>query len=265
MTTGMNIGCSSTKGLVTTLTILALAACAGTPDNGPELAQRDWSREGPSITENSQGMLVYQADAALFIECTSGEAFPVVMEDDWLAVERAYLEARQAAGGYAYLTAELRYHWRSPMEGSDRYHVSVTDFQGIEATRTCAPEPDALMATNWEVSHLTELGYQALPSDSRAWIRLQSEDEDRHFQLGGNTGCNAFGGTVEMHENRLESGPMMATRMYCEDTADQEQALLRSLDQVAFSSLEGSDWVWYDADMQRLAVLTPSDQVPESQ
>lgn len=265
MTTRMGTGRAGAKGLVMTLTTLALAACAGTPDAESELVQRDWSSEGPSITAQSQGMLVYQADAALFIECTSGEAFPVVMEDDWLAAERAYLEAQQAAGGYAYLTAELRYHWRSPMEGPERYHVSVTDFQSIEATRTCAAEPDELMATNWEVSHLTELGYQALPSDSRAWIRLQSEDKERHFQLGGNTGCNAFGGTVEMEDNRLDSGPMMATRMYCEDTADQEQALLRSLDQVAFSSLEGTDWVWYDADMQRLAVLTPSDQAPDSQ
>lgn len=256
---------SGSKWLTMTLAAVALAACSGTPEAESELVQRDWSRQGPPVTETSQGMLVYQADAALFVECTTGEAFPVVMEDDWLATERAYMEARQAAGGYVHLTAELRYHWRSPMEGPDRHHVSVTDFQSVDANRTCSAQPDELMASYWDVSRLTDLGYQALPSDSRPWVRLQSEEGEGQFQLGGNTSCNAFGGTVELAGDRLEAGPMMATRMYCEATADQERALLRSLDRVAFSSLEGANWVWYDADMRRLAVLTPRAQAPESQ
>lgn len=42
------------------------------------------------------GEFVYFADAALFTECMTGQRFPVVMEADYLALERAYMEHRPA-------------------------------------------------------------------------------------------------------------------------------------------------------------------------
>ena len=42
-----------------------------------------------------RGMVLYFADAARFTECRSGRSFPVAMEADFVALQRAYLEARQ--------------------------------------------------------------------------------------------------------------------------------------------------------------------------
>ena len=39
------------------------------------------------------GMFRYMADAALFTECLTEASFPVAQENDYLALERAYLAA----------------------------------------------------------------------------------------------------------------------------------------------------------------------------
>ena len=46
----------------------------------------------PPTVETRRGRFTYMADAALFEDCGSGLRFPVAMEADYLAAERAYLE-----------------------------------------------------------------------------------------------------------------------------------------------------------------------------
>ena len=46
----------------------------------------------PPTVETRRGRFTYMADAALFEVCGSGLRFPVAMEAEYLAAERAYLE-----------------------------------------------------------------------------------------------------------------------------------------------------------------------------
>lgn len=63
------------------------------------------------------GMYSYMADAALFVDCSTGERFPVAMEADSLAMERAYLSVRSEPAELVLVTLTGRYEPRPPMEG----------------------------------------------------------------------------------------------------------------------------------------------------
>jgi heat shock protein HslJ len=45
-------------------------------------------------------------------------------------------------------------------------------------------------------------------------------------QLGGNVGCNSFGGTYELSGDKITFSGIMSTLMYCEETSMQEQGVL---------------------------------------
>ena len=47
--------------------------------------------------------------------------------------------------------------------------------------------------------------------------------------LNGNVGCNSFFGGYKLSGDALEVGPVGATEMYCENTMDQEMAVLMFL------------------------------------
>lgn len=49
---------------------------------------------------------------------------------------------------------------------------------------------------------------------------------DSNGQMGGNVGCNSFGGNYEVSGDTIVFGAVMSTMMYCEETSAQEQAVL---------------------------------------
>lgn len=73
------------------------------------------------------GLFRYMADAPLFTDCATGETFPVAMEQDYLALERAYLENRREPGGPLRVTLEGHYAARPAMEGDGLVTVLVVD------------------------------------------------------------------------------------------------------------------------------------------
>ena len=77
--------------------------------------------------ETRRGRFTYMADAALFEDCDSGLRFPVAMEADYLAAERAYLETRTEPGSAVLMTIEARLESRPPMEGDGLIEMIVID------------------------------------------------------------------------------------------------------------------------------------------
>ena len=63
------------------------------------------------------GMYSYMADAANFVDCESGKRYPVSMEADNLALERAYLSVRSEPAEQILVTLQGRFELRPPMEG----------------------------------------------------------------------------------------------------------------------------------------------------
>ena len=87
------------------------------------------------------GLFRYMADAPLFTDCATGETFPVAMEQDYLALERAYLQNRREPGGPLRVTLEGHYAVRPPMEGEGLVTVLVVDrFYTVHPETDC-PRP----------------------------------------------------------------------------------------------------------------------------
>ena len=102
----------------------AVSAFAGAEPDGPQIMR---------------GMYLYMADAAIFTECQTGRPFPVAMEGDNRALERAYLEMRQNPGEALLVTLEGRIVERMPMEGPGPVATLLPEkFLGISPGDKCA-------------------------------------------------------------------------------------------------------------------------------
>jgi hypothetical protein len=111
-------------------------------------------RSAPAIRRNSggvedrpgraRGAFVYFADAASFTRCGAEDQLPVSMEADYLAAERAYLEARAEPMAPVLMTVEGRIEQRPPMEGDGLIDMFVIDrFVAVHPGRDCDESPTA--------------------------------------------------------------------------------------------------------------------------
>ena len=124
-------------------------------DRGEEIVYDPNFRLVPGTADGSaggaapfRGLFAYMADAALFTECGTGRSFPVAMEGDYLALERAYLQAGETAGQAQLVTLDGRFDHRPKMEGEGRQVTLVVErFDGIWPEEDCGGgTPDAARA-----------------------------------------------------------------------------------------------------------------------
>ena len=84
--------------------LLVLGGCKKGKDSA-DASDATKERPLPSGTMSLQGMYRYMADAGLFLDCATREQWPVAMEADNAALERAYAKAEVAAGSPLLVTA----------------------------------------------------------------------------------------------------------------------------------------------------------------
>ena len=86
-----------------------------------------------------RGEYTYMADAALFTECLTGARFPVALEKDNVALERAYLAARPAPGAPLLVTLDGSLARRPKMDGDGDQEVLVVErFDRVWPGESCA-------------------------------------------------------------------------------------------------------------------------------
>lgn len=198
-----------------------------------------------------QGMLTYMADAAMFIECSTGNHFPVIMTEGWLPVERTYLASSSAGGSYLNTYADVTLKWTTPEEGANRHHLYFNHLKEALPATTCGSPTDALEHYEWDLVELQGIQPDQLTSMyTRPYVRFSGQ------QVSGHTGCNAMAGEIKLEGERMQLSQVASTRMYCEPVAQIEQSFLQMLENAKYSSLEGERWSWYDEDMLRLASFT---------
>ena len=84
------------------------------------------------------GLYTYMADAASLVECLTGKRYPVLIEADHLAVERAYLDLRNEPAEAVFLTIDGRFVARRPEPGLPlRDHVIVERFRQFWPGQSC--------------------------------------------------------------------------------------------------------------------------------
>lgn len=93
-----------------------------------------------------RGMLRYMADAAVLAECSTGQQWPVAMEADFAAMERAYLQALEETGAEPgaplMVSLEASLAQRPVVDGAGmRRTVVVERFVGVWPGETCPAAP----------------------------------------------------------------------------------------------------------------------------
>ncbi len=124
---------------------------------------------------------------------------------------------------------------------------------GGEGT-TIAPT-GSLGGTRWVLAALTRDGAEA-PPVSGSTITLNFETDG---QVGGNAGCNSYGGSYETRGNSISFHNLVSTLMACADQAvtDQESAYLNALNQAATYELSNDSLVIAGAGGEQLK-FTPA-------
>jgi hypothetical protein len=138
------------------------------PDRNDMPAHLDLSGDGKlhatDVRRGLHGMFRYLADAATFEECLTGRAYPVAMEGDYLALERAYVALPDRAPGAAVMASfDGDITQRPPMEGSGTVPtIVVRRFIGLWPDQSCerAMSHASLAPQYWRI---VSLRGEALP------------------------------------------------------------------------------------------------------
>lgn len=195
-----------------------------------------------------RGMYAYMADAASFQECRTGKRFPVLITNDHLRLERAYLAARDVPGTPLLATFEGRFVEQSPEPGmAAREHIVVERFLMLRPGETCAADALAkatLLNTYWRPVEL-----EGQPVTIRAGTREPHLILDlKDNQVHGYSGCNSYRGTYEHTADKLRFHGIAATMMACLHAGDLEHRFFAALNAAASHRITGDALELRDQD-----------------
>jgi heat shock protein HslJ len=107
-------------------------------------------------------------------------------------------------------------------------------------------DPQTLMIPRWFLSELVYNGQQV--DISEVQITLQFTQDG---QINGNAGCNEYFARYETGEDgQISFSPLGATKMYCDNRMEQENAFLTSMESVSQFKTEQGKLVLSSADEQ---------------
>ncbi len=201
--------------------------------------------EGPVVMN---GMYMYMADVAVFKECITGKSYPVLLEADHLALERAYLSMRIQPGESIPVTFKGRFVQRILEPGLPvREHLIVEQFEQVLPGKTCPnmTSDTGLFETHW---YPVEIGGK--------FFSLESNQREPYFVLSGHdhrvtgfTGCNRLTGSFELDEGLLRFVDMATTRMACPSPAmEVEMRFVSALNAVKSYYITGNTLELTDAN-----------------
>lgn len=160
------------------------------------------------------GMMTYQADAAIFEECLTRRVYPIATEGDYLALERAYLDARPQVGAALLVHVEGGLAQRPAMEGPDRKHLVVDRFIKTEPGESCTAHVPTAALTNtyWRIDSLMGEAVAAIDNHRDPHLVLL---DDAGPRFRATVGCNQLIGGYERAGDRLGFGAVASTMMAC--------------------------------------------------
>lgn len=230
---------------------------AGTPaGSGPayDLAS-DGQLRPTDLSRGLHGMFRYMADAAQFEECLTGRSYPVAMEDEYLALERAYVALPKPAAGAPILASfEGDIVQRAPMEGPGTVPtVVVRRFVGLWPGQTCerAMSHASLANQYWRIARLH--GTPAGPIEGSREPQLILRDAEGGYSASA--GCERFNGAyrVEGPQIAFDVPPAVGT---CPPALQaQQHALVEALSAARQWSIQGQVLELFDAAGTPVAVL----------
>jgi heat shock protein HslJ/ketosteroid isomerase-like protein len=208
------------------------------------------------------GLLRYLADAATFTDCATGRTVPVVIgEGEWLAAERSYAAAREAARLDGGAPVKVRMQGllaeRVLMEGAPRETLVVQRFNGLVGMpgEGCGV-PAALVGPAWRLRVFAPGDPVVLPSGPPVQLTFDAA------RVAGFTGCNQTSAGYTVEGTALRLAPAISTRRACGDAqaAAVETRLHAAMAGVRRWQITGNLLDWFDAEGKRMARFeTPAD------
>jgi len=174
---------------------LAPLDALGRPVGGGTATLRRLGRFRPAELQLSlHGMFRHLADAARFEECLTGRSYPVAMEGDFTAIERAYRDSSVGGTGQPIMASfdgEIAY--RPGMDsGGAAPTVIVRRLVGLWPGATCerAMSRASLADTYWRIVRLRGQPVTPPPGQREAHLVLYSKGG----RYRGHFGCASFAG-----------------------------------------------------------------------
>jgi heat shock protein HslJ len=224
---------------------LAVTACKKGKDSANA---GDEKREPPppSGTMSLQGMYSYMADAGSFMDCATGERWPVAQEGDNARLERAYGQAKIAPGSPLLVTVEGGLDSRPKVDRRGKETTLIIQrFVRTWPRETCGSmQKAALENTTWALLELSGKTITVEVNDKAPYLELNSKKASAY----GFGGCNRFFGSYETDGPSLTIGALGATRMACPDSMEQEQELFTALGTVTRYEIHGAKLMLFAND-----------------
>jgi heat shock protein HslJ len=194
------------------------------------------------------GMYLYFADAATLTECRTGRRWPVLIEGEHVALERAYLDWRATGGeGPVRVSIVGRFEARAPEPGlAPREVIRVERFDRLWPRETCAAEAPAqapLVNVRWRIVEVDGEPVTVAAGQREPFV-LFAADGNRVRGFGG---CSSFAGRFAQGADGMEIGELATTRVACAAAA-QEAALLDALRATAARTVAGDALLLRDAE-----------------
>nr|WP_289846703.1 YbaY family lipoprotein [Pacificibacter marinus] len=202
------------------------------------------------------GMMTYMADAAMFQECRTGRSYAVVMDGDYLEMERAYLADQSDAAAPLYVNVEGSFLMRPAMEGPEQRSLVVDRFVRTRPGITCERQRADAMLTNtyWKIDTLAGEDVVGLPSGGHEAHVILRENDGR---FSATVGCNGMMGDFTQQDGTLSFGRSAATLMACPPPLDAiEQSLARALEATQSYRINGETLALYNEANDIVALLT---------
>lgn len=179
-------------------------------------------------TRRMQGRYSYMADAALFVDCASGQRLPVANEGDNVALQRAYLAARPSPGATMLVTVDASVQPRpSAEEGRPpQATLVVARYVAIGAGACGTPHATAALEnTYWKLVALRGRPVEAAERQREAHFILQAQQQ----RVVGSGGCNRLLGDYRLAGGQLTFTRGAGTLMACPQGMEQEREFLAVL------------------------------------
>lgn len=202
------------------------------------------------------GMMTYMADAATFTECVTNRSYPIAMEGDYLALERAYLEQTATPGAPLYVHVEGSLLTRPAMEGPERRSLVVDRFIRTRPGVTCERQRADASLTNtyWRIESLRGEAIEPAEGAREPHVLLTGGEDARY---AATVGCNQMVGGYEATDDALTLAVRAATMMACPPPLDEmERKLAGVLKDAKSYAISGETLALKDEAGEVIALMT---------
>jgi heat shock protein HslJ/uncharacterized lipoprotein NlpE involved in copper resistance len=214
-----------------------------------------------NINTSMTGEFRYMADAALFTECHTQRTYPVAMQSEYLALEKAYSDADKSEAGAPIVVSiegEIKLHPGMDASQGDIETVFVNRFIGIPDGLKCerALSHASLVNTYWKLKTLDGEEITPVKEGRQAHIILQDSGETK--TVVATAGCNRMRGSYQINGDLIEfeSNAMAMTLMACPPPLDQlEKSLSDTLSKTKRWRIESQLLEFFDAESNSIALL----------